>query len=158
MLTDAQRDQLKQYLLPMQIIVGAMAAGALTFLGISLLFNPRGGVQPGRTPMLTYIGGGAAVVGLIAWTVLPNLVSKQTRTSVLEGDARRLAVNFQTRPIIGCALLEGIAFLNIVAHTIERQNVSLIVAGVFLLLLLSQFPTLDRLERWIESEFVAVKQ
>src|SRR5262245_31451179 len=128
----------------MQIIVGAMAAGVVSFFGVISIIGPTGGRQPGDTPMLTYTGVAFAVIGLVVWSVLPNLLSKQARKSVLEGDTRRLATNFQTRLIIGCALLEGVAFVNIIAYMIEGQGVSLIIAGVLVLLLLSQIPTLDR--------------
>ena len=159
MLTDPQRDQLKQALRPMQIIVAALAGGVASFL-VAVLFirPPRGGGPPANSLVLTYIGVGAAVVSLAVWAILPNLISRQSRNSVLAGDARRLAANYQVRLIVGCALVEGIAFLNLVAYLIEHQLTSLVVAGILLVILLSQIPTLDRLERWIESELVAVDE
>ena len=158
MLSDLQRDQLKQSLRVMQIIVAALVFGVIAFFAASLFIGPQRGVQPGSTPLLTYIGVGFAVYSLPMWAFLPGMISRRARKSVLAGDARRLALNFQTRLIIGCALLEGMVFLNLVAYMIEGQQISLIVAGVLVLIMLTQFPTLDRLERWVESELVAVEQ
>ena len=159
MITELQREQLKQVLRPTQIIVAALASGIVAFFIIVLVLGPKvaGEAQPaGR--LVTNAGFAFAIVGAVAWIVLRNVLARQSRKSVLAGDARRLAADYQTRLIVSCALLEGIAMLNLVAYLIEGQQASLIYAGAYLLILVCQFPTLDRLERLVESELAAVEQ
>jgi hypothetical protein len=159
MLTEPQRDQLRQALRAMQIIVASLAFGVVSFFVVVLfIVPPAGGNRPANNLFLTYLGVGVAIVGLAVWFFLPNLIARQARKSVLAGDARRIVGNYQTQLIIGCALLEGFAFMNLVFYMIEHQPVSLVVAVVFLVILLAQIPTLNRLERWVESELTAIDQ
>jgi hypothetical protein len=159
MLTELQRDQLRQALRPMQIIVATLAFGVVSFFVVTLFIGSHGGGNgPDSNHIVTYVGMGFAIVGAIVWIILRDLIARQSRKSVLAGDTRRLATVYQTRLIISCALLEGIAFLNLVAYLIEHQRMSLVIAGAYLVILLNQFPTLNRLENWVERELAEVDQ
>jgi hypothetical protein len=58
---------------------------------------------------------------------------------------------FQTQLIIGAALVEGGAFFATVAYTIEHQYLALGVAGALLAVLISKFPTVDRVNVWLDE-------
>jgi hypothetical protein len=74
------------------------------------------------------------------------------------GDVLPLSGVYQTRLIIGCAMIEGAAFFCLIAYLLERRPLSLIVAGVLLLLLISQIPTVSKVESWVESELSTINQ
>lgn len=160
----------------MQIIVGALSGGVLFFLAIVLLMVNRGALAgPVNDPLLTYVAAIFALVAFIAWAVLPGILAGRMRQSIVDGstlhsstmrvpnakelgDVLPLTIAYQLRLILGCALLEGAAFFCLIAYLIERQQASLIVAAVLLLLLFSQIPSVARVESWVEGELTAVNQ
>lgn len=54
--------------------------------------------------------------------------------------------------IVEYALLEGACFMNIVAYILERNWWSLGIAGVFVLFMLSNFPTETRFKHYAETQ------
>ncbi len=80
MLSKAQQDYLAKSVMPMQIIVGALAAGVLTFFVIVLIVS-REGVP--SEPFLTYIALGFAVLAFVGWVVVPHLVASQPGNPLL---------------------------------------------------------------------------
>jgi hypothetical protein len=54
--------------------------------------------------------------------------------------------------IVGLALLEGMAFFNIIACIIEHNWWSLAIAGCLALWMLMVFPSRNRVEQWIETQ------
>ena len=169
MLTDAQQEHLAQAVRPMQIIVGALAAGVLSFLVIVLIISR--GAQ--ADPFLTYIALGFAVLAFAGWVVVPQLVTSQARRSLAKGDTAsfaahaalpaelrevgQLAAAFQTRLIVANALVEGAAFFSLVAYMLEGQRLCLGVAIVFVLLIISQIPTRNRLQEWVSRELETIE-
>ena len=59
--------------------------------------------------------------------------------------------------IIGAAFLEGPAFLALIAYMIEGHVVSLAIAAVMLLGLMAHFPTVGRVETWVEHQLGRVE-
>jgi hypothetical protein len=177
MLSDSQRDYIRKVTRTIQIIVGAMAAGVLAFLGIVFYLvsrNPNAAVP--AEPIVTYLAIGMALVTVIASLIVPGIVASRMRQSLVDGrssqwglvqnvpraaelgDVTALAVIYQTRTIIGTALLEGSAFLASVAYLLEHQRYAAYVASVLLLLLLGQIPTTARIEAWMEGESAMIQQ
>jgi hypothetical protein len=54
--------------------------------------------------------------------------------------------------IVGLALLEGTAFLGILAYLIEAQPLALGVTGIAILCMLLKFPTRSRVQAWLERQ------
>jgi hypothetical protein len=75
----------------------------------------------------------------------------ESAATVRQQDARQLALLFQTKTLVGCALFEGAAFFALVACLLEHHIASLIVATVLLVGILSQFPTLGGTSDWIKQ-------
>ena len=54
--------------------------------------------------------------------------------------------------IIGAAFLEGPAFANFVGYMTEPHIVSAIVGVLLILAVLAEFPTVGRVESWLEQQ------
>jgi hypothetical protein len=158
----------------MQIVAAAMAGGVLIFLAVVviLVWQKDGGRPDGR--LLTYIAVAFAIVAVFAWSIVPSVIAGQLRQPIVDGSATRrgsksdhgaesgnirpLTAIYQTRLIIGSALLEGAAFFCLVAYLLERQPLSLVVAVLFCLLLVSQIPSVARVESWVAGEVAIIEQ
>lgn len=163
MLTDEERDYLGKMTRVMQIIVAALAFGVISFLGVVLVLIPP--AAPGERT-LTYL---SAIVGFFAPVVAifaPRLIESKQREAIASGagtmasrqapetirEVAGIVSGYQTRLIIRAAFIEGAAFFATVAYMIERQPLSLAVAGALLLALLSCFPTRSKVEEAVENE------
>ena len=179
MLTNPQREYLKLAARTMQIIVAALAAGVGTFFAIVLISSPKGQPAAGAPvePLIAYLAAAFALAAIIVWAVMPRVIAGRIRQAIVDGKPvpaaglsgnlpmtdERLQISplvtmYQTPLIIGSAILEGAALFNLIAYMIERQQMSLIVAGALLLLMLSQIPTVSRLEAWVEGELATIDQ
>jgi F0F1-type ATP synthase membrane subunit c/vacuolar-type H+-ATPase subunit K len=152
----------------MQIILSALAAGIAFFAIVVLLVRQGGNFQPSATPILTYTQVGFSILLLIAHLVVPNLLvasgrkkisigtgkasSVSTVVSDLDDQERRLCELFQNQMIIGAALLEAAVFALLIAFLIEGEWACLVIAGLFLIRIVSLFPSRTRVERWIETQ------
>lgn len=166
MLSEVQHNQLTPPVRSMQIIVGALALGIINFLLIVVfVIRPQALGGPAGETLLTYLSLGVAAVAVAASFIVPMVLggsmrnslpdsSTASNTAAAKGDANILPLVqvYQTLLIIKCAILEGAAFFCLIAHMIERQTITLAIAGVLLLVLLAQFPLRSRVEAWIESE------
>jgi hypothetical protein len=154
----------------MQIIGFALVMGVVVFMGIALFLRSTGNLNPPpEVPLVTYLGLALGSMQLVLFFVLPAIFVKsgRTRMSVTEDtlgnpasadSAEQLCGLYQTSLIIGDALLEGAAFYFLVAYLVEGQLLALIVAGFFLVILILQFPTRSRVERWIERQQELISQ
>jgi hypothetical protein len=177
MLTDPQREYVRKVTLTLQIIVAALAGGALMFLAVvvyTVSQNPPAAARDSY--IITYAAFAFAVVAGIASLIVPSLVGGRARNSLIDkdvsnwglvknlpnlaelGEVAPLAAIYQTRTIIGAALCEGAAFFACVAYQIEHQRSVLFVAVVLLLMIARHIPTVSGLESWIESELATIQQ
>ncbi len=155
-----------------QIIIGALAAGVVSFLIIVIVFlgahvEP---FDPGAIVSMvmaafaltvilvrlfipgTIVSSGCRKIAQGTWTsTQPNIATPDTN----EGKLLQL---FLTKTIIGAALLEGGAFGNLVAFMIEGQIYSIILAVLFLLGILIGFPTRRGLAEWLETQLRRVQE
>jgi len=165
-----------------QIIVGSLAAGVIVFWAVvTLVIDPDPAPAGGAgllfgMPMLTAFSALFGVAVLAASILVPRLIvdgavaqlakggphdrdagegagTKQLRP---EAGAAELLPVYQTQLIIASALNEGGAFFAAIAYMLERHAAAILVAGVLLALLLSRFPTVDRVRGWIEAQLERV--
>jgi hypothetical protein len=179
MLTNDQREYVKLAVRTMQIIAAALAAGIGTFFAVVLVVSANAipAAAPPAGPLISYIAAAVGLAGVFAWAVAPRIITGSIRQAIVHGKStpqaglsqnlpmteerlqiRPIIAMYQTSLIAGGAILEGAAFFNLVAYMIEQQPMNLVVAGVLLLLLLSQIPTASRVESWIESELTTIDQ
>jgi hypothetical protein len=162
MLSDLQRDELRPLVRTMQIIVAALLLGVVNFAAIAVFIPMNGRQDAQNQAFLTYLAVGAAVCAIVALLIAPMVMLGPLRRS-FSGDSqatgiRPIAQVYQTLLIIRAAILEGAIFFCLVSYMLERQAISLAAAGVLLLLLLAQFPTLSRVAAWVENELAVAEQ
>ena len=133
-----------------RIIILALITGVVAFAGCAwVVRHGKPAAAPGLlTTVLAVLSGGLAVVSF----QLPVVIAKQAATSQSSAasDISQQASLYQTCQIIAGALLEGGAFMNLVAYIVEGSWTSLLVAGALLLLLVRLIPTQAAAVRWVE--------
>jgi hypothetical protein len=153
----------------MQIIVFALCTGVLSFGGF-VLFQDRG-AEAAQLGTLTMSAIGFAALGIVMSVILPGTITAAQRKKVADGtwqpggrqgpapasDAGKLAMVYQLKMIISAAFLEAPAFLALMAYMIEGHAVNLGIAGVLLLGLMAHFPTVGRVETWVEHQLGQVE-
>jgi len=166
-----------------QIIVGSLIAGVVTFGVVAVIVGPSnppaeeaGAAMPAE--MLTYVSVAFAVTVLIARMVVGQVLLSTARRKIASGtwqapqggtpmagdlieragDAGRLLVVLNTKTIVESALLEGAAFFALIAHLLEGTWLSLVLAAVLALGIAMGFPTAARVQHWIEDQLQLVEQ
>ena len=143
-----------------QIIAGALMGGVVMFGVIAVAIA---GNNPPVGPLLPLMALGFAAVMIIARFVVSAAMVSSSRTHILnEVRGGRLQNSsqiagqfygaFQTRMIVGMAVLEGAAFFNLVAYMMASRWWNLAAAGVLLLLMAAMFPTKNKLEQWVHDQ------
>jgi len=168
------QEELGPVLLTMQIIVGALVAGCLTFFVVVCAVSLRGDAAD-ESLVITYTAIVFACVALVVRTIVPGLIVAQGRRRIIEGtwqgsptvnarfseqtgDAGKLAAVFTTRLIVAAALLEGTAFFAMIAYMLEGSPLALILAAALILGVALHFPTRARLVDWIEEQLTLIEQ
>ncbi|OJW08338.1 MAG: hypothetical protein BGO49_13125 [Planctomycetales bacterium 71-10] len=168
-----------------QIIVGAMVAGVAFFcvLATTVLSDAGRPGPPAKPdvlglPLITAMSLGFGVISIVASLVVPRVMVEGGLRAIAKGpslddmkltesgqrqvypasDVGRLLPLFQTQLIVASALNEGGAFFGALAYMIERQAAALAVAGTLVALLLSRFPTLDRVQGWLDAQLERLSQ
>jgi hypothetical protein len=160
------REEIGRVVFTTRIIVASLAAGVLLF-GLFVLAAQGINLQAPWGLLTAFaIVFGCSTVPL--WFVVPSILAAnqmrqiaqlpsrkgheaESDATVRRQDAHQLALVFQTKTLVGCALLEGAAFFALVAFLLEHHTASLVVATVLLMGILSQFPTLGGTSDWIEQ-------
>ncbi|MFO0914542.1 MAG: hypothetical protein U0795_16405 [Pirellulales bacterium] len=170
---EASQPRANQQLRTLQIIVGAIASGALFFMLVVIAI--AGSPSKAAQPMVAYVGlafAAAVLLGRFFFTLLSDRQAVKTacdaeipaRVRAHQRDLARLAVDgqptddamllwprFLTRVMVSVAMIEGAVFLNLIAYMIEHQLFSLIVAAVLLVYILLHFPTNSAFINWARN-------
>ena len=164
-----------------QIIVGALFAGSFGFLVVAAVLVQMGTVEPNEEMAwaMNLVLIAFLVAEMIALAMVPRLIVAQGRRKIAAGqwpvpqgpgqeqfaefvercgDAGRLLAVYQTKKIIACALLEGVAFFAIIVYLITQSPVGLAVAIVMIVGLAFHFPTRSGVVHWIEDQLAKIEQ
>lgn len=163
---------LRAMLTNMRIISAALISGVVVFLVVVVFVIKKD--PPQGLPLLTYVALAFGVLALVFAFIIPGFVGGSIKQALIDGKRVELPAQFrppeevgivgnllflfQTRLIISCALLEGAAFFNLIAHMIERQQVSLAMVGLLLGAMIVRFPTQARLESWVTDEIRSIDE
>jgi len=167
MMQDAPSDvkDMDQVVFTTRIIVGALASSVLLF-GVFVVVTQGVDLQAplGLLTIVSIVSGvGAGVSSLV---VPPIMATAQMRQMVEQAGptgheqpdaelrrqhANQFASAFQSKILVGSALLEGAAFLALVALMLEHHVASLIVAAVMLAGILSHLPTVGGAQDWVRQ-------
>jgi len=153
----------------LQIIVGALIVGCLTFAGIAVFIagqrEPAGADQvEDQFPIITAMALAFGGVALAAQLVIVPMLRKQARQQLAkqpeaaEADATQLLISLQTTTIVGAAISEGACFFNLIAHLLEGSPYSLLMAGVLMLTIAMRFPTVNGVIDWLERQMRLVRE
>lgn len=143
----------------LQIVTVAMAMAVLVMTGVFLGINQ--GELKTEPEFLSWIGVGMAVMmtfnslvvpRIVATTTLKKIDSNQLRDATLEEQFALVSPAFRSRHIIGCAILEGAAVLNLVFYMITSYVGNVAAASVLLIFILMRFPTASRIEFWTQDK------
>ena len=135
----------RRHLRTMQIIAAALVLGPSVFAAVVLMSFPGGSDV---LELLGKIGLGFAAVTIVVSVIVPGMIGK-----LKEGSSTQQYLEvYQTRLIIKLALLEGAAFINIVALQAEQSWWSLGTAGFVVILMIAGFPTQSKIEFWMQAQ------
>jgi hypothetical protein len=162
----------------LQLIVGALVTGSLTFLGIVLFLVHFGAIPQGEAGeadlLLSYILLAFTLGAVAARAVLPPSIVSNARRRIRDGtfqptrsgavpvelqaflertgDAGRLWQVFLARAILAAAILEGVAFFACITYMIEHSVLSLLIAMALIASLALHVPTQAGVIHWIEEQ------
>lgn len=172
----------------LQIIVGALVAGLLIFLAITVALNmqprnphPPGGPPPARAPSLIYVALAFAAMSMPMSALVPRMITTNARKQIARGtwvpgrrpmaqmeaalaagkevpDEIKLLGVYHTQTIVGAALNEGAAFFAIIVNLIEPSSLALGLALVLIAAMLPRFPTRGKVEQWLVQQVELVHQ
>lgn len=153
-LSQAAADTVKQ----LRIITFALLSGVMVFAGVTLVMN---GFRFGEDPdILSWIGLGFAGVMIVNSFVIPPVMAKtQINAIAAKPDGSRDAADrteqllgvYRSQTIVGCALLEGAAFFNLVATIVTPFIGNVVAVAVLMGLMLSRVPSATRLQHWVQD-------
>jgi hypothetical protein len=140
----------------LQIVVSALVVGVLMFGGFVGLTALK---KPPQDTTLSFIAVGFGALMIVLHVIVPGIVERAAlaNQSVGSGDEQLVRVYF-TRTIIAAALLEGAAFLSLVAVMQEHQPWVLGVTAALVVLMVMQIPSRTRIEHWLESRLMEREQ
>lgn len=136
-----------------QIIVAALSMGVISFAAVALSQNNfQVAIVLTATTISGIAGAGIAVVmSFLIPAVISSLGAPQSGNAENADSetVQKTATAFQVQLIIGCALLEGACFFNIVLYQVSNSIFSLVAMSVCLALLLTRIPTKRKIQAWI---------
>lgn len=137
----------------MQVIAGALILGVLVMGAVAASLAIGAEAEAERSQLVASIAAGLSLLVLVVAAIVPANVSGALREEP-GSPARELAfyTAYQTRMIVRLALVEGAAMLNLVAAIVDKQQYSLVLAGLLVLIMLAMFPTRGRVERFIKTQ------
>lgn len=172
-------EDLRTAVLNLRVIVGALMAGCLVFLGIAV-FAVESPVDADRPAVLTWVGLAVAAWAVVARLVVPRFIVAAARKRIVreappaqggavqdagrEADRDRarlvqdLAAVYRTKTIASAAVFEGATFMLTVSYLIERSPVSLGSALALIVVLAAHLPTRSGVVRWMERQLRLVEE
>ncbi len=153
-----------------QIIAGSLIAGVVIFLVVVLFLvhgQGRGNVAAGNFPILSLIAAGMLTTLAPMSVLMPRFLNQASLGQLTAGTWKppdgvnpatfgtvtdKLMAIYQTTLIIRLALLEGAAFMGVLAYLQEAQPWALGLVAVALAMMALSFPTRGRAQAWLDSQ------
>ena len=137
-----------QYIRGLQIIIGALAMGAILITAVMLVIG--GGELNGELDIVAAIGlGFAGLIFVLHLVIPPFIVRNQMATLNRESIAalshdetnNRIFGALRSGHIVGCAMLEGAAVMNAVLYQITKFGGNLAAASILIVILVTKMPS-----------------
>lgn len=163
MASNQEGPDFRMSLTTMRIIVFALVMGITSFAVVALIIRESGQGQGNQAPpLLTYLSLFFALMMVPLAFLIPSLMVKASRRQLQSGNPTNDETNlwglYQTRLIVGAALLEGPAFFLLIAYLQEGHALTLLLAGIFALAILVKFPTQEGVDRWVTEQMEYLEQ
>ena len=131
------------------LMMGVVIPGCVLFLiGIGEANAP----QPS---MISLFAFGFAALNSVVRFVVPTIIVNRAKAGLKEASGAdqmsQLAGLYQTKIIVGMALLEGAALFNLIAYSLERHLWSYGVVAFLLGVMAISFPSQGQFESWAEE-------
>jgi hypothetical protein len=111
--------------------------------------------EPAKSPMLALVGAGMAVMAVVVRFIVPTIIVNGAKARLKEASATdvmaQLAGLYQTKMIVGMAILEGAAFVNLIAYMTEKQFWSYGIVAFLVGVMAISFPSQGQFEGWAEE-------
>ena len=155
-----------------QIIAGSLIAGVVIFLLVVLYLvhvqnQGRGNAPAKDIPILSLIAAGMLATLAPMSLILPRFLNQVSLGQLVAGTWKppeganpaafgtvtdKLMSIYQTTLIVRLAMLEGAAFMGVLAYLQEAQPWVLGLVAAVLALMALTFPTRGRAQAWLESQ------
>lgn len=138
-----------------QIITVALIVGLLFFGAIAVYHVADSPVNRNENT-ITMVALGVIAVTLLARRIVLSKIDDRTihriaRHETTASSLPEFLQGYQTRTIVGMALLEGPGFIAGVAYMIEGRWIAMAAMGFQILIMLAAFPTEGKFRRWDEG-------
>lgn len=137
----------------LQVIGGGLLMGCVFFGALTLFMNGISEELYEGAGLLTYLGVGIAGLAFVGSFVIPMMIGRRQGESLDDW----IGV-FRSKMVVGMALCEGATFFNLIAYFIDEQLMSLGIAVLLMVRLVSQTPTAGGLESWVTERMRSVEQ
>lgn len=143
-------------LIALRIVVGALALGVLTFIGIAIAMSAGGQVPVApNSEMIYYLGLAALVSALGLQPAILGAMDAAARKRINSNQSslQPWLQAFSLRTILGCALIEGASFLCIIGSLLGGEPWGLIAGALGAAAMLGlHFPTTGRFAAYLEKQ------
>lgn len=151
--------------LAMQVVVVALASGIVMFAGFVSFQQKLEFSDLGVKGYFSWMAIGMGCVGLVLSRVVPRFLPREgplgSNVVAKPGEAglrQRLLAGITLRLVVGAALCEGMAFLNLAALMIEHSIPCLGMALLLMLAVLVLFPTKSSVAASLEEAERAIRE
>jgi hypothetical protein len=144
-----------------QIISAALMMGVLSFLFVVLMVTAGDVLRRDNPPLIAVIAAGVGILIILIHFVLPRVITSAQMKSLRSSEWNQLDEATRTdrimgvhrvQHIIGLAVLEGAAFLNLIALMIGHSMFSTVMVVLLLSLMLAKFPTETKVSWWVQEK------
>lgn len=135
------------------LVVGVLMFGLINF---AVIFLIGGRIQDPNAPMIVcYLGLASAGLMAVLRFIIPEIVTaaatRPKAGQTPEEFRQQLAGAYQTKVIIGAALLEGAGFFNGVAYVITGSLLNMGAIAVLLTVMAVTFPSQSQFDQWADQ-------
>jgi hypothetical protein len=149
------RPELRGRIVTIQIVIGALIAGATVFAVVAIVIQQLGVMNGLDVPVLTYLAIGMTAMAALTTPALASQLDRVARQQLGASASDEMWLDrYQQRAIMVAALFESAAFFGFMIYLIGGQPAAFAAGLVAVLLMaLLAFPTQDRIHNYIDRQW-----
>ena len=153
-LSQQQTEIVRSNLNMLRIVCFALITGVVIFLLLSSVLVDWQNLSMAMDT-LPMVGMAVGFICIVQAFIVPGIIASSSANSIAltseDERVRKLSSIFQTKTIVGYALLEGAAFINIIFFFVAKNLLPLSIVAVALAAMVVMIPREDSVLSWIES-------